>query len=508
MATTTHIGGLASGYDVQGIIEKMLTIRKQPQAAWITEQTECDNKVTAWSDIASQTTDLTDALDTLRSYSLWNTRSAVASDPSSMSATATSAASDATYDISISTLAKAHSVRSTAFTSKTDDLSSGGGSGVLTDGDTFTIGGKTFTVGANEYGKTVSGAETLSSLVDKINYASSSMTADKRVTASIISSSPTSHYLVLTREKTGDTYIDSMDTSGSSLQALGIRSNSWPGDNYSNVLVNHSDASFTVNNIAVTRSNNTGISDVISGVTFDLLDTTLSDMTLTVSADKEAVKAGILDFIEKYNTLAATLGEAGKIDTQGSALDPNGASISSKGVLADDPLVAEIARNMRSLATGTKSPSLNNVNAAYAFDGKTGIMDSLQDIGIWTTGKDNVLEVIDEARLDATLSNNFDKVEQLFRGVFDSVKGYQNGVASDFYRYSDGLSQTITGGIATRVKALEDKSSLLGDRVSELDDYLETYEQELWNRFTYMDTVISKLQTSIAGLSAISNDND
>jgi flagellar hook-associated protein 2 len=418
-----------------------------------------------------------------------------------MSATATSAASDATYDISISTLAKAHSVRSNSYASKTDDLTS---SGVLTDGDTFTIGGKTFTVGANEYGKTVAGKETLSSLVDKINYASSSMTDDKRVTASIISASPTSHYLVLTREKTGDTYIDSMDTSGSSLQSLGIRSSSWPGDNYSNVLVNHSDASFMVNNIAVTRSNNTGISDVINGVTFDLLDTSITDFTLTVSADKSAVKSAITDFIDKYNILAATLAEQGKIETQGSALDPDGASIASKGVLADDPLVAEIVRNMRSMATGSKSPSLNNVNASYTFEGKAGVMDSLQDIGVWTTGRDNQLEVIDEARLEAVISNNFGKVEQLFRGIFDSTKGYQNGVASDFFRYSDGLSQSITGGIATRVKALEDKSTLLGERVKDLDDYLVTYEQELWNRFTYMDKVISKLQTSIAGLSAIS----
>lgn len=501
--TTTHLSGLAqTSIDVTGIIQAMLAAKAAPEKTWLADQGEIAEDVAAWSDISSAATDLTDSLDTLRSYELWNKMGVEPSDSTKVSGAATSAAVAATYTVSIAQLAQAHSVRSRDFVSATADLTAGG-SPTLTDGDQFEIGGVTFTVGKDEYGQTLGNEESLTSLAAKINYASSSMTAADRVTAAVIAAGATEHYLVLTRVNTGDTCIDSADTLGNPLQALQIRSTAGPGDNYVTNLVDHQDAGFTVNGIDIVRSSNRGLTDVISGVTLNLLDETISDVTLTVSPDTEGAKAAILDFVDKYNATAAKLTDYGKIVMTGSMLSPKGETVASTGELYNDSLVSEIARNIRQQATGTKFPVLNNVNASYTYGGRTGIMCSLQDIGISTTGEENTLSVVDETRLDSLLQSNFSQVEQLFRGVFNETNGYQNGIASDFYAYSNGISQTLTGSIAHHVQTLNDQNEALQTRIDDMETYLKDYEQELWNRFTAMDDAISRLQSSLGSLKNI-----
>lgn len=500
-----HISGLGqTSFDISGIIEKMLVIKAEPQKAWIEEQDEIANDVAAWSDVTALMTNLTNSLDTLRSYDLWNKMSATTSDASKLTATASTAAVSAAYSISVTHLAQAHSVRSKAFNSATANLASGG-TGDLNDGDQFKIGGITFTVGADEQGQTVDGTESLTSLAAKINYASSSMTAADRVTASVVSAGATEHYLVLTRANTGDTCIDSADTAGTALQDLAIRADAGPGDNYVTNIVNHQDASFSVNTIAMTRSTNLGLTDVIGGVTFNLLDATTTPVTLTVAEDRASAKAAILDFIDQYNAAAAKMTEYGQISTLGSSLDPKGAVVDSKGELYDDSLLADILRNIRLQATGTKYPYLNPVNASYAYKGKTGVMCSLQDIGIGTLSRENQLSVLDENRLDSLLDSDFSKVEQLFRGIYDEKNGYQHGVASDFYQYARSVSTSMTGSIAQRVNALDSKTARLQQQIDDLDTSLKDYEQMLWERFTAMDTAITKLQSSLAGLSNLTS---
>jgi flagellar hook-associated protein 2 len=490
----------------------MVTAKAVSEQTLIDEQEGLNADVSAWSDISNYMTSLTESLDTLRSYETWNTMAATVSDVSALSATAGTGAIKGTYAISVSDMAQAHIVRSTSFSSATADLSSGGGTGAITDGATFQIGGIEFTVGADEYGQTVSGTESLTTLCNKINYASSSMTDP--VTASVVQADSTHYYLVLTRVETGDTYIDSQDTSGSTLQNLQIRSNAGPGDNYVTVLRNHQDASFDVNGLTITRSSNTGLTDVISGVTLNILSETTGDVTLTVGADTSGIKTAILDFVEKYNALAAKLTDYGKI-----SLNSTNGTVTDTGELYNDSLVAELARNIRSQATSTKnlqalydgykgssSPPIQVVNPSYSYNSQTGACDSLDDIGIWTTSQENELEVVDEERLDYLLQNNFDQVKQLFRGVYDPEEGYIEGIASDFYQYANNASADMDGTIAAHVQTLNDKISDLEEQISQMDEDLQEYEQELWEIFTDMEDAIEEINSQKEALKALTTD--
>ena len=503
-----HVGGLASDIDTEGLIATMVEARGYQLTIWEEEQTEINYDVTAWSDISTYMSDLTECLDTLRSWDTWNNKTATSSDETAVTATAGSSSAAGTYTISVTELAKSHSVCSKSYTSATTDLTTGD----LTDGDQFELGGVTFTIGADEYGQTLSGKETLTSLAAKINYASSSMDDDERVTAMVVKGSSTEYYLMINREATGDTAISSADTLGSALQSLEIRSDAGPGDNYAHVLTDHADASFTLNGLAMTRSSNTGLTDVITGVTLNLLNETVTDVTLTIGRDTETVKTAITDFVEKYNALAEKLDFYGQISTSGTA--STGAEVDGLGELYNDSLVSQIKNNVRRLATESKdllglyngyknsggSGQVQVIDPSYTYNSNSGVLDCLDDLGIRTTSETNELEITDEDKLDYMLANYFDEAEQMIRGAYDSEEGYREGFATDFYRYSDSVSTSITGDIAERKSTLTDKYDDLTDKMSELTDKLEDYTQDLWEQFGEMEDAMSEMNSELTEL--------
>ena len=423
---TFHMSGMASGQDTQAIIDTMIKAKSVPLTTMSEQEAEIDADLAAWADLNTLMTNLTDSLDTLRSWETWNKMAATSSDESQLTATASSSAVDTTYKINITQLAQSHTISSAIFcpdATSTTDLVAGG---ILTAGDELTIEGQTITIGSTE---------SLSSLRTKINTAASSMATADRVYASILD-----NRLVLARTNTGDTDITLSDTTGTPLQDLQILSS--PGV-YANELVVSQDAQFTVNGAPVTRSTNTNLTDVVENVTLNLLDETSSDITLTVARDTETPKNAILDFIDQYNAAATSLADYGQINVEGN--DPDGAALDSStlGELYSDSLLNAIKNNIRSFATEAKpflalyngyknSSTIQVIDPTYTYNSRTGTLDSLDDIGVWTTGETNQLTLTDEDKLDYVLENHFDQVQQLFRGVYTSANGYENGLATDF----------------------------------------------------------------------------
>ena len=498
---TFHMSGLASGQDTQSIIDSMIKIRGAPLETMSAQEKEIEADMAAWADLSALMTNLTDSLDTLRSWETWNQMTATSSDESTLTATASSSADVTAYTIRITQRAQSHTISSSSASdllldaTSTTDLVAGG---ILTAGNVFTIEGQTITIGSTE---------SLSSLRTKINTAASSMNEDDRVYASILD-----NRLVLTRENTGNTDITLSDTTGTPLQALNILNSS---SGYANELVASQDAEFTVNGAVVTRSTNTNLADVIENVTLNLVDETSSDVTLTVSRDTEIPKNAILDFIEKYNAAAVKLDEYGQINVQGD--NPKGAVLDSSttGELYSDSLLSAIKNNIRSYATAAQPflalyqgyknsspPTIQVIDPTYTYNGQTGAMDSLDDLGVWTTDRTNQLTLTDETKLDFMLANHFDQVQQLFRGVYTSANGFEQGVATDFFKYSDNVSTSMTGEIARRTSTLQEKRDSIDTQMTDLENDLAVYEQDLWEQFARMEDTIASLQSELTSLTS------
>lgn len=470
-----HLAGLVSGNDYQSMVDQLMDVKRIPIDSKQSDMEELDYDLGAWSQLNEIAVELTDSLDTLRGYDLWSDMNVSSTDETTVTATAAAAAAEQSYTVIISNLAASQSISSNQLDTSTDLVTGG----YVNEGDIFEIEGQEITIGAEE---------TLSTLRTKINNAADEMDEAVRVTATIIN-----NHLVLTRDQTGASDVSLSDVSGSALQGLGVLDGS-------GLILNErtegKDATFSINGIPVTRSENKELTDVIDGVTLNLQGS--GACTLTVEPDREAAKAAILDFVEKYNTFAEQVDSYGKIALGSSS------ELVQKGELYGDVLLNSIDGSIRKFATAVESETLNSVNAGYQDDGVDNIMDSLNDLGIWTTGESNRLSVLDEEKLDERLEYNYDLVEQLFKGTYNSEEvAYTGGVASDFYQYMNRISQSLTGDIAQQIESMTTKYDKLADEIDELEAGLEEYEMKQWQYFTRMEDALAQMDSQLGYITSV-----
>lgn len=472
---TIHVGGISSGTDYQSMVDQLVAARRIPIDTLENKRTELDYDLGAWSEVSSLSEALTTSLDTLRSYKLWRSMTTSSSLESVATATAATGSVEQQYTIVVSKLAAAQSISSDEVDTSSDLVSNGYASA----GSVFEIEGVQITVEAGE---------TLTSLRTKINSAALDMPDETQVRASIVN-----NHLVLTRVNTGTGSIALSDVTGNVLENLGVLTDAAA---IKNVNVEGADALFSVNGISVARSSNYALTDVVEGLTLNLKGVGTS--TLDVAVDRDAVKTAITDFVEKYNALATLVDDYSNIEL-GSSSD-----LAVKGELYGDTLINSIRLEMRSMATATKSAALTSENASYTYDGLVGVMDSLSDIGIWTSGETNELSVIDSSRLDDMLAYEFDKVEQLFKGVYDEDEvAYTNGIAADFYRYSSKISESMSGDIAERIASMTEQYDTYSDQITELESALDDYEQDMWDQFTQMEDALANMEYMTSYITAM-----
>lgn len=239
---------------------------------------------TLYSGLASLATSVVNSLATnafaARAASIGSTGDVSAS--SALSMTIKNGAATGDHTLTISQLATAQKVIGTSQSSQTDELGYSG---------TFSLGLE----GGATSDITITSTMSLQDVVDAIN----AQTSTTNVQASIVQVSSGSYELVLTgMEDAAD--ITYSSTSGDDvLNALGVTDSS---GNFTDVLQEAQSAEFTLDGIAMTRDTN-DISDVLSGVTFSLLQATPDGTTLNISIepDTSQIQSAIETFVTDYN---------------------------------------------------------------------------------------------------------------------------------------------------------------------------------------------------------------
>lgn len=239
---------------------------------------------TLYSGLASLSTAVVNSLST----SAFSTRSASisatgdVSASSALSMTIKSGAATGDHTLTISQLATAHKVAGTSQSSQTDEL---GYSGAFSIG---LEGGTTADI-------TVTSTMSLQDVADAIN----AQTSTTNVQASIVQVSSTSYRLVLTgTEDAAD--ISYSSTSGDDIMSeLGVTDSS---GSFTNVIQEAQSAEFALDGISMTRDTN-DISDVLSGVTFSLLQATPDGTSLNISieTDTSQIQSALETFVTNYN---------------------------------------------------------------------------------------------------------------------------------------------------------------------------------------------------------------
>ncbi len=247
---------------------------------------------------------------------------------------------------------------------------------------------------------------------------------------------------------------------------------------WKNVKQTSEDLVANISGVDITKSSNTGIDDVIAGVTLNFSTTGTS--TLSVSNDTDSIKTMIQDFVTSYNTAMTTLEEQMKVDSSSGDLDI------ASGTLQSESLIRSMHMKLRTLVTGSDS----NLNSDY---------DSLRKIGIWTSGESNRL-TIDADTLDNALADHFDAIQDLFRD-------YDYGIVRKVDEYVDSLTSPIDGSISSRITSLQNSMDDREDQIFTIEDRLTRYENSLYEQFAKMEQAMAAMQSQMGYVSGLLGNN-
>jgi flagellar hook-associated protein 2 len=444
--------GTGSNLDLEGLITKIIDSEKTPANNRLNlKETKLNATISALGAIKSTLSEFQASLAKLKSASSFNARSAVVSDSSLISATASAGTDPGAYAIEVLAMARAHKVAS-ADASDFASASTVVGSGTLN----ITVGSSSFGVNITEGSN-----DTLAGIRDAINNAPGNsgvrasiltvsdgpgVTASKLVLTS--SSSGTNKAISVAVTDDGDDVVD--DNAGLSQLISANLEEIDPAQ----------DAKITIDGMEATSSTNQ-FSSSIEGVTINVLKegpTALSS-SLTIATDKSGVKTAIEGFVANYNALATIFNTLTNYDP----------SSQSRGLLSGDASVNVMESRLRRIMTSALGDATEGLN-------------TLADIGITTNRNGSI--ALDDAKLSKALSSNYDGFGELFAG--------DNGIAKRLNTLVTEL--TGAGGVfSTRETSLHEQLVKIEDQRDTLNMRLEKLEARYRAQFSALDILVNQI---------------
>ncbi len=441
--------GVGSGLDVNNIVTQLVAAERDPIVQRLTrQQSKIDTQVSALGALKGAMSTLQSSLSAIKSVAAFQTRKATSSNTDEFSATATNSAAAGTYSIEITSLASAHKLSSNAFASGPTSVV---GTGTLT----ISVGTQHFDV---EIDATKS---TLAGIRDAINNSAN----NKGAQATIVQATDGAR-LVLTARNTGLSNALRVTTVGGD---GGLAPLVYDPGTATNLIEKQAaqDAVLSIEGFAVHSASNT-VTDAIDGVTLNLVGAAPgSTQALVVTNDVSASQDRVKKFVSDYNILAAVMGDLRKFNP----------ATREAGPLLGDSLLRSVEGSVKNGLTSPVS------NAAVGFD-------TLASIGI-TTSSTGTLS-INDAKLSAALSSNFDAVGQLLGGT--------DGIAARLHSRIDsylGAKAQLTA----RTDGLEARKRTLTKEMDVVDRRMQDVERRYRKQFTSLDSLLAGMQSTSAYLS-------
>lgn len=493
MYSNLRIGGLASGMDIDSIVEDLMRAHRIP-----VQKLEQDKQILEW-----QQEDFREINTTLRSFrdtvfdmklqSTYLTKKASSSDESVVSATAGTSAAPGTYTVNVTQLAEGVSKGSQS--ELADEKDAGGNT--LTLAGQFSLSGTiTFELKGSKGSKEFSfdtSTDTIYTVVSEINDANLGIKA---------SYDSTLNRFFLTTESTGseqeitvvsDSYNFLSDSTGDGTGNK-LKLKLQTGTTY-----NGQDASFTFGDTTLTSSTN---SVTVNGVSLELKDDTGTGVNITVTSDTDAVFDSIVNFINEYNNTIEAISDKlhepryrdykPLTDEQREQLTDDQIDKwiekARSGLLRNDPILSSIQSKMRL----TMSSMVPTGNSYY---------DRLADIGITTTadymsGK----LVIDEEDLRKAIEEDPQAVMELFTYDPDSRNYDDMGIARRLYEDVNNAMDRISTKAGSENDYTLVDNSLIGKEIDRIEEEIDRKEERLkqiedryWREFTAMEKAIQQM---------------
>ncbi|MGH8196068.1 MAG: flagellar filament capping protein FliD [Woeseiaceae bacterium] len=437
--------GIGSGLDIAGIVQQLVAAEGQPVEARIARQeARTQAQLSAFGSLQSALAEFRDKLEIMQDLQSFLTRKAVSADEEIFTVSADSSAVPARYSVEVAQLAQAQKLTSGAFATADTVV----GTGTLT----IAVGAGSFEVEITAENNSLAGIR------DAINNA-----GDNAGVAATIVNAEAGSYLILTAEDTGSDQAMTVTQAGGD---GGLSTLTYDPSNGLNALTEAAaarDAQIFIDGFEVLSSSNT-ISGAIDGITLDLLQASAgAAIDLHVDNDEDAVRQTITEFVDAWNHLTETIDSL-------TAYDPTS---ELAGPLLGDATV----RGVQSKIRRELSAAVESVDLPFSM---------LSDIGI-ETEVDGKLSV-DDAKLSAALSTDFQRLGQLFANPTDGFATRMFDVANGFLD-TDGALETRTSGLNARIDSY-------GEQREKLNDRLVALEARLFRQFNALDALLGQLSAT------------
>ncbi|NOT22130.1 MAG: flagellar filament capping protein FliD [Nitrospiraceae bacterium] len=444
-------GGLGNGIDFGQVVDQLVKVQHLPIDALTQKKATLQSKLTEYGSLTDKLLALQTAGDKLRLTTAFDRSSTAVSDPTAMTASAASTTTPGSYLVRVTQLAQSHQITNkaaTAVASSTTDIVSGASATF-----TFRVG-----TGTNQT-VTLSDTATLQDLQTGINDLGAG------VTASIVnagSDTTPAYRLILTATASGASNGVTIVTDGTTLDFANSG-----GTGGVDTLQAAQDAIAivgdpTLNPVTLQRSSNV-IVDAIPGVTLSLTQKTASAVSVNVTRDNGAVKTNIQNFLKAYNDIVTAVNK----DTAYDVTTKTGAILhdetSAKGLLS------QIRQALSSPISGLST---------YSSGGEIG----------FHTNRDGTI-TLDDAKIDAALSSNYNAVKSLFISQTTVA-----GIAQRVSLTIDAINAAVSGSLTSRKNSLTGQVNSLTDQISRRETAVSAYEERLKVQYSKLDSLLRQLQ--------------
>ena len=275
---------------------------------------------------------------------------------------------------------------------------------------------------------------------------------------------------------TGSVAIRASDENKDALKKLGIEAGEYKDWGISDIGITNiqkaSDAKFSYNGVQVSRPSNV-VSDVVSGVTLELMGASENPINISISRDNEAIISEVKAFVEAYNTLIPKLEELTRYDED----------TKIAGVFNGNTDIRSIKGSLRRALGISRYEDGKNISlATFGFD-----------------FNDDGRMLFNENKLRTELSANPDAVMDFFRNSTVMINGKESQRSGAFSLVEKELDSLIGFG-DSRLKLFEenltnDDKRLKDERKRNLDLLNSRYET-MANRFAAYDSQIAKTNST------------
>ena len=451
------VGGLASGLDTNGIIEQMLEVQQTPIVALQKEEAEHQVELSTYGSLKSVLESLNSAMEKLDSAADLTRFTARSGDTDLFTVSADENATQGAYNITVTQIAEAHKLTSTAFS----------------EGEAVGEGTLHLKVGQNSVTDIdVSGTDTISDVAKSIN------DAEVGVHAAVIFDG-TDYFLTLTADDTGEDNVINLTATESGTSSGDPENSDTTG--LSRLVYDHgittnmtntksaADAIITVDGVTNIHRPSNVIDDVLKGVTLTLKTAPAAPdnvTSLSVERSTSAITSSMNAFITAYNNVVDF------IETQQSYDSTTGTA----GVLLGDSTTNSIRNTLKNMITGTRSG--------------VGEFDQLADLGVTLNGEGRL--ELDSDTLNNALDDNFEDVLKFFTQTTNGSEGLAVKMVEslgDILEDTNGILSTKTDGIQQSIESLQ-------DQVETWQSRLTIWEERTRSQFNAMELLLSEYQST------------